>query len=178
MARPRTPRGYTLIEIMVALSILLVAMIGLMQMQIIGISSNAGGRMHTQAAEIAQELAQGLERLQTSDPRLNTTAGGGSVPPASFGHVVDGQGNVDTSNTTAWNDANPVPGVRLSTELPSGYERRWKVWGYSPSNGTIGSTVIAVSVVWREPAFPRPREQMAYTVVPRPASIVNRIVNE
>ena len=192
MAPPRPPRGFTLIEVMVSLAILLVALVGLMHLQIIGISSNGGARMQTQASELAQELAQGLERLQPTDPRLAPTAGSGSTPTTTlgdFGHLVDAVGNVDTSKATAWDDTNPVPGARRASDLPSGYApdancaacgRRWTVWGYNASTtsptASPGALVVAVSVIWREAALPRPREVVVYTTVPQPATLVAGII--
>ena len=115
MPTPRHLRGFTLIEVMVALGILLVALVGMLHMQIIGITSNAGARMHTQASELAQELAQGLERLQSSDARVQPTDGVGVTPPSSFGPLVSPTGAITTANTLAWDDATPRP--RRSSEL-------------------------------------------------------------
>ncbi len=181
--QPRSPRGFTLIEVMVSLGILLACLVGLMRLQIIGISSNAGARMHTQASELAQELAQALERLQPTDPRIALTAGSGITPPTTlgdFGHLVDAVGNVDTSKATAWDDSNPVPGARRLSEMPSGYERRWTVWGYNASTtsptATPGALLVAVSVIWHEAALPRPREVVVYTQVAQPATLVAGII--
>jgi type IV pilus assembly protein PilV len=181
--RPRPQRGFTLIEVMVSLGILLGCLVGLMRLQIIGISSNAGARMQTQASELAQELAQALERLQPTDPRLALTAGSGITPlatPGAFGHLVDGAGSVATSTATAWDDSNPVPGARRLSEVPPGYERRWTVWGYNASptspTATPGALLVAVSVIWREAALPRPREVVVYTQIPQPATLVAGII--
>jgi type IV pilus assembly protein PilV len=180
MSSSRDPHGFTLIEVMVSLGILLITLVGLMHMQVIGISSNGGARMHTQASELAQELAQGLERLQPTDPRLTLTAGSGSAAPASFGSLVDALGNIDTSTATPWDDSNPVPGARKLSEIPSGYERRWTVWGYSPASASAGAPpgalLLAVSVIWREPALPRAREVVVYTQVPQPATLMAGIL--
>jgi type IV pilus assembly protein PilV len=168
----RSQRGFTLIEVMISLGILLVTLIGLMRLQIIGIGSNGGAHMHAQASELGQELAQGLERLQPTDPRLALTEDSGSTAPSSFGPLVNAAGAVVVGNSVAWSDTNPVPGVRTTAQIPTGYDRRWKVWGYSPTNGSPGALVIAVSVVWHEPALPRAREVVIYTQVPQPTTLM------
>ena len=55
---PRKARGATLIELMVALTVLLVGMLGLMRLQILGLSWNESARAQTRATEL----------VTTSDP--------------------------------------------------------------------------------------------------------------
>src|SRR5512138_1121538 len=92
----RLDRGTTLIEAMVALSILLVGILGMMQLQVVGITSTSGARSHTQALQIARELAAGLEQLSPDDTLLaaNFT---GDTPPSAFGHVLTGVSTLATS---------------------------------------------------------------------------------
>jgi hypothetical protein len=175
--RMKTPRGLTLVEATIALTILAVGLIGLMRLHVLGITSNTGGRMHTQAVEIARELVAGIERLGYTDPRLSDTATPASTPPAAFGWLVEGAGVVSTdSGIHVWSDASDssqLPGVRPASALPPGFERRWTVWGYvSPSGGITSVRIVAVSVTWREPSFPRLREVVLYTQMPNPAALM------
>jgi hypothetical protein len=142
------------------------------------------------------ELASGLERLAFSDPLLSYTyvgQGGTTAPPSSalFGALVQGDGTLRTG-AHDWSDTQAVPGVRLDTEMREqadvgareatatagfAYQRRWTVWDMvSPQPGAAGTTpgvkVIAVSVVWRDPPFDRPREVVLYTQVANPGSII------
>lgn len=177
MSKP-SHRGFTLIEVMVALAILLVAMIGMLHMHVIGVTSNGAARMHTQAAELAQELAQGLERLDPANTLIAPSATG-STPPTTFGGLVGPDGTIDYTSATAWVDG-AVPGVRSSAEIPTGYQRHWKVWGYVPASAPAatnpGALLIAVSVIWNERAIARPREVVRYSYVPVPATLLTSIL--
>ena len=54
------------------------------------------------------------------------------------------------------------------------YQRRWRVFGYSPAaGGTPTVKIVAVSVVWREPSLPRPREVVLYTELHNPSAMLN-----
>jgi type IV pilus assembly protein PilV len=129
----------TLIEVMVAMAILLIGMLGMLRMHLLGMHATTGGRMATQGEEIARELASGLERVQFGDPLLADTGSTGTVAPTPFGWLVAGDGSIATG-AHEWSDATPVPGVRPSIELPSAaYSRRWTVWGYSEAAGGTAS---------------------------------------
>jgi type IV pilus assembly protein PilV len=176
MARTRRrARGFTLIEAMVALSVLLIGLLGLLRLHFVGTSSNAGGRMQTQATEIARELVAGIEQLQFGDARI---AAGGvrSTAPTPFGSVVKADRTIETTGVVAWDDANPVPGVRLTAALPGAYERRWTVWSYSTSSATMAAVrLVAVSVVWYEAPTNQPREVVMYAMVQNPAAIMSNL---
>jgi hypothetical protein len=166
MTRPlpaRRVRGLSLLEVMIAMAILMVGLLGMMHFQIVGITGNNGGRMHTVAAELAQELVSGIERLQFGDPVLTPTGSSGPTAPTPFGTVLDGSGAVVTG-AHEWSDASPVPGVRPSSEIPPEFERRWTVWAYSPTPGAQpAAKLVAVSVVYQEPAVRLRREVVRYT---------------
>ena len=156
-------RGVTLLEVMIAMAILAVGLLGMMHFQIVGITGNNGGRMHTIAAELAQEMVSGIERLQFGDAMVAPTGSSGPTPPAPFGPVLDVDGEV-TAGAHEWSDASPVPGVRLASEIPPEFERRWTVWAYSPTPGALpAAKLVAVSVVYLEPSIRYRREIVLYT---------------
>lgn len=167
-------RGFTLLEVMIALSVLLVGLLGMMQLQIIGISSNNGGRLHAVASGVAEELVSGIERLSFSDPRVSMNGTSGPTPPTPFGRLVTGPSIASGGHT--WADSDPIPGVRLDTELPPGFTRRWTVWGYNvAASGTPAVKLIAVSVTWREPALAMPREVVLYTQLVDTGALVSNL---
>jgi prepilin-type N-terminal cleavage/methylation domain-containing protein len=201
MARPPSHRGFSLIELMIAMAVLTVGMLAMWHLHVFGLTATAAGRRHTVAVALARELASGLERLAFSDPLLSYNyvgQGGTTAPPSSalFGALVQGDGTLRTG-AHDWSDTQAVPGVRLDTEMREqadvgareaaatagvAYQRRWTVWDMvSPQPGAAGTTpgvkVVAVSVVWRDPPFDRPREVVLYTQVANPGAIITGLAS-
>lgn len=167
------PRGFSLLEVMIAFAILLVGLLPLLKLQVWGMRSNAGARAHTVAVHLASELAAGLEGLAFADPLLDVTEAIGPTPPATFTSIVDGGGTIVESGAWPWQDSKPIPGVRSDATIAREYgtddagkpffHRRWRVYGYSPASGGAATVkIIAVSVEWKEPAFWRSREVVIY----------------
>lgn len=169
---PRAERGTTLLEALVSLSILLVGMLGLVQLQIYGIAANGGARAHTNAMQLARELAAGLARLPATDTRLTGSSGATGEPPAVFGRILQGDGSAP-SDAHRYDDAAPIPGTRLDAAIEKDgssttdpmYVRRWTVWDSSTTASGVATKVVAVSVIYRERGSPSPREIMIYTQV-------------
>jgi type IV pilus assembly protein PilV len=155
---------------MVALVLLLVGVIGLMRLQLVGFHANQGARAQSQAVQLARELGGGLERLAWGDGRLAATGSAGPTPPSGFGRYLD---SASPGIFREWDDANPVPGVRLDSQIserdPDGtstFKRRWTVWEISDGSGlTAGGRLIAVSVVFHERTSPIPFEIVYYAFV-------------
>jgi prepilin-type N-terminal cleavage/methylation domain-containing protein len=176
-------RGFSLIEVVIALSVLLVGVLGLMRLQILGLTWNQSSRSHTRAMELALELRAGLESLPYGDPRLAVTGTWGTTAPTPFGALLKTDGTA-TSGATPWNDASPIPGVSLDSTLgPDPYDstrpayaRRWTVWGYtSMSSMNAGALIIAVSVIYVDRGSRQAREVVIYTVRSNPAAVLSNI---
>lgn len=172
---PRAAAGFTLLEVMIAFTILIIGLLGFMHFQLVAMNSTNGARMHTTAALLAQEIASGLERLPFGDPLLAPTGDSGPDMPSPFGRLLDASWNV-TEGAHAWADDTPVPGVRNAGEAGWEYQRRWTVWGYSPTAGAAPSVkLIAVSVVYQEPRIRYPREVVVFTQISDPAGFAFNI---
>jgi hypothetical protein len=174
---PRPPRGATLLEAMIALAVLLIGLVGMFQLQIYGLSSTHGARLHTQAIEMGRELAAALERLQYDDPLLTPTVA--DPPPSDFGKVIRPDGSLDGSAFTTWDDAmmGSLPNVRpdsvfdrdsIDPALPA-FQRRWAVWAPSGLASNY-IRVVAVSVVFREKTFQQAREVTLLTQISSPGA--------
>lgn len=85
--RPRAREGFTLIEVMLALAILGIGLLGLAVMQLHAMRGGTSGRHTTQAAVIARDRMEVLHRVDWSDAALSDTAGAWSAP-ATVSHVV------------------------------------------------------------------------------------------
>jgi type IV pilus assembly protein PilV len=167
---PRGQRGTTLLEAMVALAILAVGLLGMMKLQIIGITSNAGARAHTTAAQLATELAGSLEGLPFDDNRLAGTLS--DTRPTPFGSLLDA--DTTAEEIRVWSDDEAVPGARLDSTIEADpldgsqplYRRRWTVWDYvgaGSASGAAATKIIAVSVVYHERGNASPREVVVLT---------------
>lgn len=157
----RGETGATLIEAMIALTIMTIGLLGLMQLQVLGIYSNQGARANTTAAQLGRELLSGLEALDPADGRLGLTT--------SFGPLLQANGTV-ASGKTDFSDSNPVPGVRLDATIERDpqdgtkaiYQRRWTVQDAGDTGTGVAVRRLAVSVIWRERGLARPRELVLY----------------
>jgi Tfp pilus assembly protein PilV len=178
----RSVHGFTLIEVMVSLGILMVGMLGLMQLQILGLSWNQSARADSRATELALELRAGLEQLPYGDPRLAVTGTWGATAPTPFGALLDAGSSV--SSATAWSEANPIPGVTLDSAIerdprdPSQprYVRKWTVWGYTTMTSmNAGALIIAISVIYLDKGSLQQREAVVYTQRVNPAAVLSSI---
>jgi type IV pilus assembly protein PilV len=146
-------RGFSLLEVMISMAILLVGLLGMMHLQIWGLNSNQGARAQMQATQLAREIVTAVGRIPFDDPRLAPTA----LPVGS----VLGAGGVILSG--AWTFTS-LPGVRPDSALEQGtsgpvYQRFMTV---QPMSGSAGAKLIGVSVVYRERGSPLPREVLMY----------------
>src|SRR5882672_1404336 len=97
--RQKNSAGFSLVELMIAVSILAVAILGGMTMIVLGIARNGGNRMDTAATNVAQTV---LEDIASASPKSNatltitdcagnniqiTTTAGGSPTVASTGDI-------------------------------------------------------------------------------------------
>lgn len=176
----RRARGFTLVEVLIALAILLGGIVGAMRMQILGVSWTSSARAQSRAMELALELRAGLEQLPSSDPRLAIAGSWGTTAPTPFGSLLSGT----TSGAITWDDASPIPGVTPDSALERDpatragprFVRRWTVWGYTPT-GTIGAgaRVIAISVIYLDKGSLQRREVLVYTQRADPSAVFTNI---
>lgn len=167
----RSDRGTTLLEAMISITILAIGILGMMQLQILGITSNAGARASTQAYQLARELSAALGALSPGDPLLAAQFTS-DAPPATFGHLLLDRATVASTGFTAWTDTMALGGVTTdvsviglggtdpdNSALPR-FQRRWQVW-QMPTAASVASggvNLVAVSVIYSEPKLPGLRE--------------------
>ncbi len=145
-------RGMTLLEVMISLSILLVGLLGMMQLQIWGLTANQGARAHTQAMQAARDLATGLEKLPFEDARLAATS--------QFGRLVQSNGALPSGGFTDYASVSAIPGVQAT--VPPELQRLWTVRDAATAGSGVATKIIAVSVVYRERTLPQLREVVLY----------------
>jgi type IV pilus assembly protein PilV len=173
----------TLLEAVIALSILMVGMVGTFQLQVFGTYSDSGARAHTQALQVARELLVALEQLGPEDARILENFSGTDDPPADFGRLLKADGAVSTAAFHGYSDSLALAGVTTDAQLvaraitdsvnPAAprFQRRWTSW--APSGPITGNTskLLAVSVMWRERGLGGLREVVLYGQVINPAAV-------
>jgi prepilin-type N-terminal cleavage/methylation domain-containing protein len=156
----RTPRpsGFTLLEVLLAASILLIGAVGMLSLHVHGLRLEGDSRRITRATAIAQDLMDQISIWPWGDPRLGTatqldasqlaTLGdparafeAATPPTASFS---DGNGGLTTGGTT-WN------GIPLSSTQAAGYQRYWNVAYVDDSNGNGVPDAVRIAVIVRYP---------------------------
>jgi len=139
-------RGLTLIEVLVALSILALVVLALAPLFTMSIRSNASSMHLTNANTLAREKLEELSGYPRNDPRLTVSSGSNAAAPA--GVTIAGA-TIDTTNTFLVND------------LPT--------W-YQPSTGATSTAATSPGAGWF--LFPYTR---TYTVEQFDGTLTNRI---
>ncbi len=152
MRRHKTSRGLTLIEAMVAMSVMLVGATGLAAMSRQGLRLNADGRQLTRATTIAQDLATQIELWEYADPRLENSNTSNDADYGDRDFLYEGTATVAPDHGeadiekggTRWMG---IPGAELAA---AGYERFWNVAELDDDNGNgiPDNRRIAVIVRW------------------------------
>ena len=139
-------RGLTLIEVLVALSILALVVLALAPLFTMSIRSNASSMHLTNANTLAREKLEELSGYPRNDPRLTVASGSNAAAPA--GVTIAGA-TIDTTNTFLVND------------LPT--------W-YQPSTAATSTAATSPGAGWF--LFPYTR---TYTVEQFDGTLTNRI---
>ena len=100
---PRGERGFTVVEVLIALLVLLIGMAGILSMQFTSVRANAFSRHATEASILAEDK---MEDLRTTP----TTA------LVSDGDTVDARGNFDPQGFYA-RDWEVLPGTPISIKV-------------------------------------------------------------
>jgi prepilin-type N-terminal cleavage/methylation domain-containing protein len=168
--RARGRPGFTLIEVMVAMMVLLIGAAGLVGLANQGNAMNADGRRVTRATAIAQDLLANVELWAYDDPRLAnpTTANDTDLGDAAGLFETDAvpladHGEADLALGGAWLG---VP----QGELDLGqYQRFWNVAEVDDWNGNGIPDVKRIAVIVRWPMGTTWRRMILYTTKINPA---------
>ena len=117
-----TEKGFTLIEVLVAMAVFSLALLGLEKMHLTAIQVNATASRLTQATTLAQDKVERLMAMPYDDPMLADTTATGST-------------------TTYPNTGHPDP-----SPPPQGYTITWEVDTDVPSPGL---KTINIFVAWK-----------------------------
>jgi Tfp pilus assembly protein PilV len=148
--RLHSQRGTTLVEVMVATAVLLVAGLGMLGLHVQQLRMNGDARRITEATALAQDLVENITMWSFDDPRLATNS---SAPHDDIGDsgrrfeldapVADHtESDLGTpTSTPPWN----------GSPARAGFERYWNVAYVDDTdhNGVSDAARVAVIVRWR-----------------------------
>jgi prepilin-type N-terminal cleavage/methylation domain-containing protein len=157
--RTRQTRGFTLLETVLAMAVLLIGATGMVGLHMQGLRMEGDARRITRATAIAQDLMDQISTWPWGDPRLGTATGidtsmlatlgdpgfayeRSTTPTASFSDASGGL----TQGGKAWN------GIPLSDTQSVGFERYWNVAYVDDSNANGVPDAARIAVIVRYPA--------------------------
>lgn len=143
----RAQRGMTLIEVLVALSILAVVLLALAPLFTVSVRTNASAQQLTNANTLAREKLEELSGYPRNDPRL-------LVPDTANAAAPSGVTDTGTGSIVAEN-------VACNNDLP-----KW----YQPSTGAVSGAQTSPGITWF--AYPYSR---TYTIEQFDGTLTNRI---
>ena len=123
----RNYRGYTLIEVLIAMAVFAVGILAIFSMQITSTGSNALARGLTENYTGAMDKVEELLALQYNDPSGQLNVGTHNEPQATDGIDNNGDGVVDEAGETGY--------INLS----------WQVWENTIWDQNIKSVRVTVS---------------------------------
>ena len=162
------PRGSTLIEAMIASTVLLVALAGLLPLQVMGARMNRWSERTLDASALANDLTETIERWSYTDARLTPLATLSSLDDPAIAATWDMGTSATASHRAQYSDS-PTSDPNASTfnALGTSYQgfssdvdgdgqpdftRYWNV--YTVDSGGAGSPsgkLVQVIVRWNEP---------------------------
>jgi type IV pilus modification protein PilV len=129
----KSSKGFTLIEVMIAVVILAVGLLALMAMQIVSIKANAFSSEITYSTMLAQQQLETLRNLGFSDANLTETTTTG-VPHAPLPPEIDGKGG---AYTISWDVEDTTTTMKTITLTVTWQSRRQGTADQTPEQQTI-----------------------------------------
>ncbi|MBW2621475.1 MAG: prepilin-type N-terminal cleavage/methylation domain-containing protein [Deltaproteobacteria bacterium] len=144
MAKNR--EGFTIIEVLISMGILVVALFALSSLQTTSVGSNAAGQQTTIATMLAQDKLEELMSLDYDDPQLSDTVTN-FIDTDEDGVANYFDWSVATDHTNAdgiGNVANPID-ASCNNVASAGYTRTWNVVDDTPDTNL---KMVSVNVTW------------------------------
>jgi prepilin-type N-terminal cleavage/methylation domain-containing protein len=172
MRKARNNRGFTLIEIMIALLVFMVSLLGLVALQRASVAGTNKGREHTAAVNVTRFVMSAIQNevaslpLQVDDTALNAAdypyLASADLPNGAWGLLPDGAGN--TVDDDARLDAymgHSGQGVYTGGMDSAPYCVMYTVQRFVPPGGTVTNPVVGLYQVRVRVTWPRWKQYMA-----------------
>jgi len=128
-ATSRAQRGFTLLEVLIAVVVLSIGLLGIATLQMTGVKQTHNSQLRASAAALAQEMADRMRANPSAAENGDYNVGAPGAPHAGMPTTLDE--DCETNECTApemttwdlvqWNDPNDVfPGAGLDDALPGG----------------------------------------------------------
>jgi type IV pilus assembly protein PilV len=169
--------GFTLIEMMIAISVLAIGMLGAMSLMLMGMQSNTASKTDTTATVLDQEVIELYSSLKTypppagyiniydcaltgsdihegdfTQPGVNSSLGA-AVYTSSTAPTTSQIGDINWTSAVPTLATSTTPGYAMEYTTCSGdtYEVRWNMRDFSPA-GTVDSQLVLLTVSARQKA--------------------------
>jgi type IV pilus modification protein PilV len=187
-------RGFTMIEALVSLVVMLIGLLGLASLQVVGVRSNHFGRKMAVASVLMHDLADSVQRWDYSDARLSAPRaivtsttdstitsrwdmGRGTTASYTADYAeqaadanATSQGQLTTANYTGLLAANADHDYADPTTAALGIKRYWNVFTVDVTGGgTAQGKLVQIIVRWKEPGLGM-RQITGSTFRPNPAA--------
>lgn len=158
MNRRARLRGFTVLESMVAMAVLLIGAMGVASLQAMGSRMNGDARVMTRAVAIGQDLVEQIHAWDYfNDPRLQNVNAANDPDFADSAAAFEGPVSATLyDHAEAELEAVPWFGIPAASVEELGFERYWNVAPYlDPATGSELGLKIAVIVRWDRGGAPR-----------------------
>lgn len=133
-------QGFTLIEILIAITIFAIGILAVASMQISSINGNADAQRITDASTIAQDQLEALMALDYSDPLLNDDDNDGTNQDADDDGIDDDGGNFGLDDTV-----NPDGSAQSQIGASNLYDVFWNIAVDEPATGNKTIRIIVTN---------------------------------
>lgn len=174
MTNRNAQRGFTLLEAMISLVLMMIGVLGLAGLQVVGVRANHFGKRMSEATALALDLEEQIGLWSFSDPRLAPIATVTGPSDAAIKSWDLGRGATTTyqpefsdlagdSNVASGHDgqlASNYQGIQSNvtstiaftgTTPQQDYVRYWNVYNYA--DGTSSGLLVQIFVRWFEPGL-------------------------
>lgn len=168
MSLRRAPRGFTMVEAMIASAILMISLAALLPLQVMGVRMNRWSERTLDASLLGTDLSENIVRWSYSDPRLAPLSTVDSFSDSSIAATWDMGTSATATHKAEFSDSPTLdPNATTYNALGPSYQglpsdvngdgkpdftRYWNVYAIDlTGSGTPSGKLVQIIVRWNEP---------------------------